>query len=479
MRAPLVDGTVEGKERRARGRTGEQVAGRLTGAIVPVVALAGALLGGVWLFADRPPSAKPASLPAPTRPVRPVAPPWTPAQLDDLVGAVGQADAEGLRASDYRIDALRAAAGQRRPGEAASRLADDIALSLARDFSAGHVRNRHRFNWYIDTGGPAPAELARMIVAARSRGRLRQWLDGLLPTGPDYRALRAALASTDEPNRRDRIRANMERWRWLPRDIGRGDQLRVNLPAYRLEMIEDGRTVASYRAVIGATDMPTPVLSATVKQVVANPDWIVPDSIVRRSRLRPGASSRYIFTTRPDGTVRVRQKPGPGNALGRVKIVFPNPLAIYFHDTPSRSLFGASARAFSHGCVRVQDIDALAASLVAAPDRLRTALAGTQTRWFTPARAWRATIVYLTLVHGADGTLVDVGDPYHADEPLAAALDGRKPRTRRPAPAPTPTPTVDRPAAAASTAIDPAPAGAERDAASASPAETANGSAER
>ena len=224
----------------------------------------------------------------------------------------------------------------------------------------------------------------------------------------------------------------MERWRWLPRDFGRGDQLYVNLPTYRLDVVERGQTVASYKAVIGATDMPTPVLSAAVRQIIVNPDWIVPQSIVKRSHLRPGVSSRYVFSTRPDGTLRVRQKPGAGNALGKVKIEFPNKLAIYFHDTPSRSLFGESARAFSHGCVRVQHIDALARSVVADAGRFDAALAGSQTRGFPAARPWRANIVYLTLVADAGGTLTDVGDPYKADEPLAAALQGRKPTAPRP-----------------------------------------------
>lgn len=396
------------------------------------------LLGGGWLFLRDYPSIGPfrpdATAADSSSPPRPVAPPaWTASQLQDLLAAIERADAEGLRASDYHVGELRAAAGEQ-PDASISALADRAALALAHDCAAGRVRNRHRFNWYVDASVPKAAELTRGIVAARTQGKLKEWLEGLLPTAPAYRALRDALASTspDDTDQRDRIRANMERWRWLPRDFGHGDQLYVNLPTYRLEVVQDGRTIASYRAVIGATDMPTPALSAPLRQVIANPDWIVPQSIVRRSHLRPGASSKYTFTTRPDGTVRVRQKPGPGNALGRVKIVFPNPLAIYFHGTPSRSLFGANERAFSHGCVRVQNIAALAASLVARPDRLTDALAGTQTRGFAPAHAWQATIVYLTLAPNEAGQIVDVGDPYRLDEPLAAALEGRRVTARAP-----------------------------------------------
>ena len=390
-------------------------------------------------------------------PAPPPAPPWAVPQLRELVEAIGRADGEGLRSSDYTPDALQRAVEAGRTGPDVDTLADTAALALAHDFAAGRVRNHHRFNWYIDYAGPPLDTLGAQIVAARTGGHLGSWLAGLLPTDPAYGALRDALADTpaDDATRRDRIKANMERWRWLPRGFGTGNQLYVNLPTYRLEVIRDGETLATYKAVIGATDMPTPALSAAVRQVIVNPDWILPQSIVRKSHLRPGVSSKYIFSSRPDGTLRVRQRPGAGNPLGKVKIEFPNALAIYFHDTPSRSLFGASARTFSHGCVRVQDIDALARSLVGNPERFDTALAGAKTRSLFPASAWRANIVYLTLVPDADGTLADVGDPYGMDGKLAAALEGRKVRPpvapmaaqeSAPAPAPSPqSPTVPAP----------------------------------
>ena len=385
-------------------------------------------------------------------------PPWTGPQLRDLLDAVKASEQEGLRPSDYKLDALQQAADQGKAGGDVDAMADAAARALAHDYAAGRIRNRHRFNWYIDYTGPDASELGALVSAARQRGDLKTSLAGLLPTNPQYAALRNALAATSEadPERRDRIRANMERWRWLPRDFGRGDQLYVNLPTYRLDVVRGGDTVASYRAVIGATDMPTPALSSTVRQVIANPDWIVPQSIVRKSHLRPGASSRYEFSTRPDGGLRVRQKPGPGNALGKVKIEFPNKLAIYFHDTPSRSLFGASARAFSHGCVRVQNIEALAASIVPDQERLASALAGTSTRRFRISEPLHANIVYLTLVPGADGALTDVGDPYTMDEPLAAALAGRKPAAKVPARPPAAAPVPSRTAIPAPTRSAPA-----------------------
>ena len=414
------------------------VRGRLATIVVGLAALVAA---GVFLLVRHRPLTSPIGVAAveraPSDAAPLPAPAWTAAQLGDLLASVKAADAEGLRSSDYQRDALQVAIDGGRTGAAVDGLADGAARSLAHDYAAGRVRNRHRFNWYVDYAGPDAAQLAAQVTAARERGELASWLAGLLPTAAAYRALHDALAATpaDDTERRARIKANMERWRWLPRDFGGGDQLYVNLPTYQLDLVRDGQTVSSYRAVIGATDMPTPVLSSMVRQVIVNPDWIVPQSIVRKSHLRP--SAKYQFITRPDGTVRVRQKPGAGNALGKVKIQFPNKLAIYFHDTPSRSLFGASARAFSHGCVRVQHIDALAAAIVGDDDRLATALAGSATRSFRTDRPLRANIVYLTLVPDQAGGLADVGDPYKMDRALALALDPSTPavQARLPDPA--------------------------------------------
>lgn len=353
-------------------------------------------------------------------------PSWTKAQIGELLSAIRGAGAEGLQPSDYNLEALQRASGRGATGPVLDALAGAAAASLAHDYAAGRIRNRHRFNWYIDYVGPDADQLVVLADAARARSDLQAWLAGLLPSNRQYRALRQALATTPDGDRRDRILANLERWRWLPRDFGRGDQLYVNLPTYRLDVIRAGRTVASYKAVIGAVDMPTPALSSAVRQVIVNPDWIVPASIVRKSHLRPGSSNRYVFSRRPDGTLRVRQRPGPGNALGKIKIEFPNKLAIYFHDTPSRSLFGASERAFSHGCVRVQNIEGLASSLVDDQGRFAEALAGGKTRGFSSATPLQANIVYLTLVAETSGAITDLGDPYSMDEELAAAVTGRR-----------------------------------------------------
>jgi L,D-transpeptidase YcbB len=399
------------------------VAGRLVLVLVGIAVL----VGGGFALLRRSPHAFVSSAPeGPALPPPP--PPWTKAQLGELLDQVDDAPAEGLASKAYERDALRETVGKGVTGPDADALANRSVAALSRDFALGHLRHRNRFNWYIDRDGTDAASLYRDMETARADGRLGDWLHGLLPANPQYVALRQALAdapASDEAYR-DRIRVNMERWRWLPRDFGKGDQLYVNRPTYRLEVKQGGETIQRYNVVIGATDMPTPALSSTVRTVIVNPTWIVPPSIVRKSHITPG-NRKYVFTTGPDGKPRVKQRPGAGNALGKVKIEFPNPLAIYFHDTPSKSLFAAEVRAFSHGCVRVQNVQALAAFLADRGGRFDEAYAGDATHGFAVKHPWQANIVYFTLVAKPDGTLADVGDPYKMDAAMADALAGRKP----------------------------------------------------
>ncbi len=156
------------------------------------------------------------------------------------------------------------------------------------------------------------------------------------------------------------IIANMERWRWLPRDLGQNHVI-VNIPEYMLRIYSDEKPIHSTRVVVGKASSPTAVISKPITYVVINPAWNIPPSIVRNEMMpmlqnNPGAlAKRGIEVTRTrSGGYSFRQMPGPKNALGRVKFMFPNDHAIYLHDTPSKSLFANSSRAYSHGCVRVQ-----------------------------------------------------------------------------------------------------------------------------
>ncbi|MCJ2081618.1 murein L,D-transpeptidase [Methylobacterium sp. J-090] len=153
---------------------------------------------------------------------------------------------------------------------------------------------------------------------------------------------------------------NMERWRWLPADLGR-DYVMVNIPEFQVRVFKDGRKRDEARVIVGKTESPTPIFSGLMEYAVVNPSWNVPPSILKNEFL-PGlardpnyAARRGYEVVYRNGNVSVRQPPGERNALGFIKFMFPNNHAVYLHDTPNRSLFSGSRRALSHGCVRVDD----------------------------------------------------------------------------------------------------------------------------
>jgi murein L,D-transpeptidase YcbB/YkuD len=198
---------------------------------------------------------------------------------------------------------------------------------------------------------------------------------------------KAALAAMNVPmdDRIRQVEINLERWRWMPDDFGPRHFV-VNIPSYLLMARENGKTVLDIRVVVGKPGHETPIFSSDMANVVFSPYWNVPDSIAEgetapAAALDPGYLTRNnmdIFRVSKSGTKRVdesevnwgnrdelkklvfRQRPGSRNALGRVKFLFPNPYNVYLHDTPADSLFARTGRAFSHGCVRVEEPEALA-----------------------------------------------------------------------------------------------------------------------
>jgi L,D-transpeptidase YcbB len=159
----------------------------------------------------------------------------------------------------------------------------------------------------------------------------------------------------------DIILANMERWRWYPRDLGNAYSM-VNQPDYTLRVVKDGTTLWNTRVVIGKPGMATPLLTETMKYITVNPTWNVPPSIVNNEYLPalqqdPTVLSRMglkVVNNR-DGSVHIYQPPSEGNALGRIRFNFPNRFLVYQHDTPDKHLFAHDMRAYSHGCMRIQD----------------------------------------------------------------------------------------------------------------------------
>ncbi|MDR1828685.1 MAG: L,D-transpeptidase family protein [Methylobacteriaceae bacterium] len=155
------------------------------------------------------------------------------------------------------------------------------------------------------------------------------------------------------------IIANMERWRWLPEDLGT-THVFVNIPELTLHYVENGREIHSTRVIVGKADSPTPVFSHRIEYFVVNPYWTVPPTMLRKEFLPamandPGYASRRGYQVSQRGrSISVRQPPGPRNSLGYIKFMFPNDHSVYLHDTPNRNLFNNVSRALSHGCVRVE-----------------------------------------------------------------------------------------------------------------------------
>ena len=153
----------------------------------------------------------------------------------------------------------------------------------------------------------------------------------------------------------------MERWRWLPRDLGKA-YVMVNIPDYTLKVVHGHDVVWRTKIVAGKPQTPTPLLTASMDSVLVNPSWYVPQSIIQNELLPRYASDPNIFDRMglevkkgPDGNINVVQPPGAANALGRIKFNFPNKFQVYLHDTPEKRLFSYDRRAFSHGCMRVED----------------------------------------------------------------------------------------------------------------------------
>jgi murein L,D-transpeptidase YcbB/YkuD len=159
----------------------------------------------------------------------------------------------------------------------------------------------------------------------------------------------------------DIILANMERWRWMPHDLG-NTYVIVNLADFTLRVMHDGKLAWMTRIVDGKPEMPTPIMQAEMKYITINPTWNVPPSIINHEYL-PALQQDPTVLDRmglkvgknPDGSVHIWQPPGDKNALGRIRFNFPNKFLVYQHDTPDKYLFANDKRAYSHGCMRVQD----------------------------------------------------------------------------------------------------------------------------
>ena len=180
-----------------------------------------------------------------------------------------------------------------------------------------------------------------------------------MPASGVLTARTVASLSGGQPKRlEDEIIANMERWRWLPRDLGQR-YVAVNIPDYSLDVFDGDRPIHHARVVVGKSDHQTPIFSETMKFIIVNPYWNIPLSIVKKEMMPKLAADPNYFenhgyeVVEKGGETYVRQPPGDSNALGRIKFMFPNRFSVYLHDTNAKGYFNKEERALSHGCVRV------------------------------------------------------------------------------------------------------------------------------
>lgn len=187
-----------------------------------------------------------------------------------------------------------------------------------------------------------------------------------LPVNGLFTAQTRRAMTGDRPSAEEaEIIANMEFWRWMPRELGR-DHIFVNTPAYTMELRQGGEVAFEARTIVGKAETQTPFFSDTMDHIVVNPSWWIPPGILEREPkyLNPAYAAARGYEIRTRGKVTtVRVPPGSSNALGYVKFMFPNEHSVYLHDTPNRGLFGARVKTLSNGCVRVENPMRLAARL--------------------------------------------------------------------------------------------------------------------
>jgi murein L,D-transpeptidase YcbB/YkuD len=348
---------------------------------------------------------------------------WTRPAAQDLLAYVQQVGGEGLDPKDYALERLAAALAG--PDDALlSTAATDTFLRVSSDLALGHVRGDDRLAWHTPDTDIDAQQQYDMMQRAIAGASVRDILNGLLPTHPQYAELKLLLAKTTDPLIRNKVRANLDRWRWLPRDLGKR-YIIVNVPAFTVALVEDGQVVARHNVVVGKPSTPTPQINATATGVIFNPWWEVPDSIAKEVKGKKG-----YLSVKNGEKIHYRQPPGPSNALGQVKLVMPNSLAIYLHDTPSKSLFSRPVRAFSHGCIRTQNIVHFAELLIDDPawdrpaiDKVLASGKSTRINATVPTPVY---IAYFTVAARAnEGGVINYADVYGRDKPVLAALSDK------------------------------------------------------
>ena len=315
---------------------------------------------------------------------------------------------------------------------------------------------------------PATGEAKETVFDAEVEQAVRRFQeergyrpDGLVGPGT-RRVLNGGQQRSSNPSRTRLILLNMERWRWLPNDLG-PFYVTVNIPEFTLRVMAEGKSAFTTRVVVGKPDKQTPVFSNEMQEVVFNPYWNVPNSIkmeellpsirgggdfffgggggwdtsvFARNGLRVSIGTKEVDPSMLDWnridirSLNIYQPPGPDNVLGTIKFVFPNKHDVYMHDTTQKNLFAKTVRAESHGCMRVQNPDQLATTLLekdqgwTAQRVASTIQSGVEDQHIGLKQKIPVYITYFTLKVNDDGSVTTFNDVYGHDARMASALFG-------------------------------------------------------
>jgi murein L,D-transpeptidase YcbB/YkuD len=370
-----------------------------------------------------------------------------------VAARLDHAEDDALDSADYPVAVIGEKAGLAALAEAELSLSAG-AVAYARDARGGRIQPS-RLSRLItpELEIPAAGDVLSSLATAPDAGLA---LAAFNPPHEGYRALRAKLAEmrhatatiaaepapavavsgkkkAAEPPRPIGIAdviANMERWRWVPRELG-AKHILVNLPEFTLRVYDGDTVIHQARVIVGKPETPTPIFSHEMEYLIVNPSWYIPPSILKNEIL-PGlaadpyyAAKRGYEIVRRGNSISVRQPPGERNALGFIKFMFPNQHSVYLHDTPSRSLFANERRAFSHGCVRVDQPFRLAEFLIGGQGydeaRLRKMI-GKGERTIRLTQKVPVHLTYFTLSVDDSGRLVRREDLYGHDRKVKTAL---------------------------------------------------------
>ena len=316
--------------------------------------------------------------------------------------------------------------------------------------------------WMLGDLEESAIEGTRYDTALASGVRRFQKRHGLKTDGIVGKRTRAALSVPVE-QRIQLIRLNLERWRWLPRDLG-DRYITVNTAAFELQVHEGDRIPLSMRVIVGKKKRETPVFTENMQYLIVNPYWHVPTKLAIRDLIPAQVRDPNYFVRKrirvlsswqsdavelhPDLidwqsflegrylAYKLRQDPGAQNSLGRIKFMLPNPYSIYLHDTPARHLFDKPVRTFSSGCIRVEDAYDLANYVLADGNRrypegrIEDIIAQGETRSLPLPRPLPVYMLYQTAWVGRDGRVQFRDDVYRRDRGLALALPERSARYR-------------------------------------------------